>query len=153
MRLDFYRENKSALSSLVDSHRIAPTHATRRSQQLIPSVGPIVSVFVRYCFRLNIFEGVSVPVVNLGGAGKGMSWLMWRLGGAGGGAYSFVACLSHLTIDHASLSRRSTVPLAGGAGGGGCGGALCVGEGPHFSLQHYCYSLLYRPPSRSTVSM
>ena len=24
--------------------------------------------------------------------------------------YSFVACLSHLTIDHASLSRRSTVP-------------------------------------------
>ena len=29
----------------------------------------------------------------------------------GGGAYSFVACcLSHLTIDHAFLSRRSTVP-------------------------------------------
>ena len=27
-----------------------------------------------------------------------------------GGAYSLVACLSHLTIDHASLSRRSTVP-------------------------------------------
>ena len=27
-----------------------------------------------------------------------------------GGAYSFVAGLSHLTIDHASLSRRSTVP-------------------------------------------
>ena len=27
-----------------------------------------------------------------------------------GAAYSFVACLSHLTIDHASLSRRSTVP-------------------------------------------
>ena len=27
-----------------------------------------------------------------------------------GGAYSFVACLGHLTIDHASLSRRSTVP-------------------------------------------
>ena len=31
-------------------------------------------------------------------------------GGEGGGAYSFVACLGHLTIDHASLSRRSTVP-------------------------------------------
>ena len=30
--------------------------------------------------------------------------------GGGGGAYSFVACLSHLTIDHASLSIRSTVP-------------------------------------------
>ena len=30
--------------------------------------------------------------------------------GRGGGAYSFAACLSHLTIDHASLSRRSTVP-------------------------------------------
>ena len=28
----------------------------------------------------------------------------------GGGGYSSVACLSHLTIDHASLSRRSTVP-------------------------------------------
>ena len=27
-----------------------------------------------------------------------------------GGMYSFVDCLSHLTIDHASLSRRSTVP-------------------------------------------
>ena len=27
-----------------------------------------------------------------------------------GGAYSFVACLSHLTIDPASLSRPSTVP-------------------------------------------
>ena len=26
----------------------------------------------------------------------------------GGGAFSFVACLSHVTIDHASLSRRST---------------------------------------------
>ena len=25
----------------------------------------------------------------------------------GRGTYSFVACLSHLTIDHASLSRRS----------------------------------------------
>ena len=32
------------------------------------------------------------------------------MGGRGGGAYSFVACLGHLTIDHASLSRRSTVP-------------------------------------------
>ena len=35
-------------------------------------------------------------------------------GGVGGwgaeGAYSFVACLTHLTVDHASLSRRSTVP-------------------------------------------
>ena len=28
--------------------------------------------------------------------------------GGGGGAYSFVACLSHFTIDRASLSRRST---------------------------------------------
>ena len=27
----------------------------------------------------------------------------------GGGAYSFVGCRSRLTIDHASLSRRSTV--------------------------------------------
>ena len=28
----------------------------------------------------------------------------------GGGAYSFVACRSQLTIDHAALSRRNTVP-------------------------------------------
>ena len=33
-----------------------------------------------------------------------------RRAGGGGGAYSFVACLCHLTIDHASLSRRSAVP-------------------------------------------
>ena len=31
-------------------------------------------------------------------------------GAGGGGAYPFVACLSHMTIDHASLLRRSTVP-------------------------------------------
>ena len=31
-------------------------------------------------------------------------------GGRGGGAYSFVACLGHVTNDHTSLSRRSTVP-------------------------------------------
>ena len=30
--------------------------------------------------------------------------------GRGGAGYSFVACPSHLTIDHASLSRRSTLP-------------------------------------------
>ena len=29
----------------------------------------------------------------------------------GGGAYLFVACLSNLIIDHASLSRRRTVPI------------------------------------------
>ena len=29
---------------------------------------------------------------------------------SGGGVLFFVGCLSHLTIDHASLSRRSTVP-------------------------------------------
>ena len=30
----------------------------------------------------------------------------------GVGAYSFVDCLDRLTIDHASLSKRSTVPTA-----------------------------------------
>ena len=30
--------------------------------------------------------------------------------GGAGGANSFVACLSHLTIDNAFLSRRRTVP-------------------------------------------
>ena len=34
--------------------------------------------------------------------------------GGAGGAYSFVGCLSHLTLDHASLSRRSTVPTPKG---------------------------------------
>lgn len=34
-------------------------------------------------------------------------------GGGGGRAYSFVACLtsSHLTIDHASLSRQGVVNM------------------------------------------
>ena len=32
------------------------------------------------------------------------------VGAVRGWGYSFVACLSHVTIDHASLSRRSTVP-------------------------------------------
>ena len=32
----------------------------------------------------------------------------WENGLGGGGAYSFAACVSRLTIDHASLSRRST---------------------------------------------
>ena len=36
------------------------------------------------------------------------SWLQVRR--EAGEAYSFVACLSHVTIDHASLSRQSTVP-------------------------------------------
>ena len=38
-------------------------------------------------------------------------------GGGGEGAYLFVACLRHLTIDHASFSRRSTVyvVVAGGS--------------------------------------
>ena len=32
----------------------------------------------------------------------------------GGGAYSFVACLSRMTIDHAPLARRRTVPTPKG---------------------------------------
>ena len=35
MCLHFYRENNSAFSPLVDSRRSVPTHAARRSQQLI----------------------------------------------------------------------------------------------------------------------
>ena len=35
---------------------------------------------------------------------------MWEIGMRAKGGYSFVACLSLLTIDHAPLSRRSTVP-------------------------------------------
>ena len=73
-----------------------------------------------------------------GGRGKGEEGRgEGREGGERGGAYSFVACLSHLTIDHASLSRRSTGPTPNrhtsniwalstlfpcmGSGGGGIG--------------------------------
>lgn len=35
-RLLFHRDKTPALSFFVDSHRTAPTHAVRRSQQLIP---------------------------------------------------------------------------------------------------------------------
>ena len=38
-------------------------------------------------------------------------------GMGGEGAYSFVACLSHLTIDHASLSRRRRGDAVGGVFG------------------------------------
>ena len=41
-----------------------------------------------------------------GGASSG------SLSAAGGEAYSFVACLHHSTIDHASLSRRGAVPTS-----------------------------------------
>ena len=37
-----------------------------------------------------------------------VSWTGGARGREGGGVYSFVARLSHLTIDHASLSRQST---------------------------------------------
>ena len=41
---------------------------------------------------------------------KAGAYSMGRGGASkGGGVYSFVACLSNLTIDYASLSRRSTV--------------------------------------------
>ena len=44
--------------------------------------------------------------------GTGWDWMGWDEMGRRdrGGAYSFVACLGHLAIEHASLSRRSTVP-------------------------------------------
>ena len=48
-----------------------------------------------------------------GGAGEG-DGIRKRGEGGGEGAYSFVAGLSHLTGDHASLSRRSTVPTRNG---------------------------------------
>ena len=41
----------------------------------------------------------------------GWVWERWHgVDGEGGGACSFVVCLSNLTTDHASLSRRRTVP-------------------------------------------
>ena len=47
----------------------------------------------------------NIPSVS-GGGGGGCE------GGGGEGVYSFVACLSHSAIDHASLPRRSTVPIS-----------------------------------------
>ena len=52
-----------------------------------------------------VVVGVAVTV--------GQYWDTDRVGvgvNPGGGAYSFVARLSHLTLDHASFSKRSTVP-------------------------------------------
>ena len=69
------------------------------------------------------FSQTGTAVVAGGGRVRGEErCLVWafawtcRIGGeevgirgtGGGGAYSFVACLCHLTIDHASFSRRST---------------------------------------------
>ena len=56
--------------------------------------------------RLGVSGGweVGVGVVGAVGVEDGSG------GTLGGGGYSFVACLDHLTFDHASLSRRSTVP-------------------------------------------
>ena len=54
--------------------------------------------------------------------------LMISISGGGGvliwwGGFSFVACLTHLTIDHASLSRRNT---GRGVGAGSCVNIACA---------------------------
>ena len=61
---------------------------------------------VDYVRRYSIYD--RVPFFSYGREGN------WTRGGGGVGGWggakgSFVACLSHLTIDHASLSTRSTV--------------------------------------------
>ena len=61
-------------------------------------------------------EGVKVRVAVLGIKGGRGDWErgwagvagVWGAWGGVWGAYSFAACLSRLTIDHASVSRRST---------------------------------------------
>ena len=53
-----------------------------------------------------------------------------------GVTYSFVACLSHLTIDHASLSRRSTVPTPD---------RHLQHLGAHFHILHRNFSLILSP--------
>ena len=64
------------------------------------------------------------------GGGKGVSRLLQRgRRGGGRGAYSFVACLSHLTVGHACLSRWSTVPTPPtyyATAGGGDTGDFCL---------------------------
>ena len=69
-----------------------------------------------------------------------------------GGAYPFVACLRHLTNDHASLPRRSTVPTPNSliqtppppkAGGGGHSFVACFSR---LTIDHAT------PSRQSTVS-
>ena len=59
---------------------------------------------------LDGFKKYEVGVVVRGGKGRERGLGDWE----GGGAYSFAACLSLLTVDHASLSRRSTVSTPSG---------------------------------------
>ena len=61
-------------------------------------------------------EGWSGRCAGGGRRGEGLGRDLAR--GGGEGACSFVACLSHLAIDDASLSRRSTSRREGGGGGG-----------------------------------
>ena len=56
----------------------------------------------QWVIRCNCLAG-SVPYSHYVMRSFPLWWWWW-------GAYSFIACLSHLIIDHASLSRRSTVP-------------------------------------------
>ena len=57
--------------------------------------------------------------LRFGSAGRGGFSSSGGIGGEkkillAGGACSFVACLSHWTIDHAILSRKTTLPIPGG---------------------------------------
>ena len=59
--------------------------------------------------RLKCFT--TQPCFNWRGRGEGgvLVCYVFNWGGGGGGVYLVAACLDHLTIDHASLSRWSTV--------------------------------------------
>ena len=69
--------------------------------------------FVDYTNSISVYNYIGLVsfVISFSGLGVFWSYQSRRLERIRrGGAYSFVACLNHLTIDHASLSRRSTVP-------------------------------------------
>ena len=61
--------------------------------------------------------GAGVGVGDGGGEGR-------TGGGRGEDGYSFVACLSHVDNDYASLSRRSRGEAGKKRGGGGAGGGV-----------------------------
>ena len=80
----------------VVQYRIISTHSSsiRSAEIFVPSEIMIASAS---------HPSTCVRHICVGGeAGRGR--------GAGGGLISFVACLSHLTIDHAFLSKKGTVP-------------------------------------------
>ena len=71
-----------------------------------------------YTAKLGQLQGaVETKASQMEASGSVLSCLTKQRGRGGGdmrGVYSFAACLGHLTIDHAFLSRRNTDCIGGG---------------------------------------